>query len=205
MGIRSLFNDLFSSKDLTVVTFGDSLTYRYEDQSSPVLTQKLSQLIPELNWINAGVSGDDILMAKKRYKNDVLSHHPDVVTFLFGTNDSSFHHNVPIESFKQTLLEMLDLLGDERAILITPPPVDEKKQVGKRTNERIQRYRKVILDIGKIRKIPVIDLYEEFITHPNFPEILKGNLDDGLHFGEAGYNLYAAAIAKCLKENFLAE
>lgn len=203
MSIHSLLKNLFSSKDLTVVTFGDSLTYRFEGESTHMLTKKLTQLIPELNWINAGVPGDDVVLARKRFEKDVLSHHPDVVTFLFGTNDASFHHDIPVETFRRMLSEMVDLLGSKRAILITPPPVEEKKQVGKRTNERIMWYRQVVLDIAKQRHIPVIDLYQEFINHPTFPEILKGELDDGLHFGEAGYNLYAAAIVRTLKAHFL--
>ncbi|WP_025727908.1 SGNH/GDSL hydrolase family protein [Atopobacter phocae] len=199
----SWLKDFLSPNDLTIINFGDSLTYRFENASSHLLTLKLKQMLPEINWINSGVNGNTILQAKERFERDVLSHHPDIVTFMFGSNDASMDRNVPVEAYRRTLNEMIEILGKERVILITPPPVDESKQMGKRTNERINWYRQVVLEIGREQKIPVIDLYNVFYEHSDFPNILKGKKDDGLHFGESGYNLYAASIVKMLKTQFL--
>lgn len=203
MGLIRWLRSFLSNDDLTVVTFGDSLTTRHEGHDEPLITLKLEQLLPDLNWINAGHPGDDVLSADKRFEKDVLRHHPDIVTILFGTNDSSFHHNVSQIEFRQTLIKWIEEIGSERVILITPPPVDEAKQLNKRTNERINAYRTIIITLSQKYQIPLIDLFLIFKNDSRYPEILHGERNDGLHFGEAGYNLYAASIAKCLREHFL--
>lgn len=203
MGLLHWLRSFLSEDDLTIVTFGDSLTSRHEGYHEPLITLKLEQLLPDLNWINAGHSGDDVLSADQRFKQEVLNHHPDVVTIMFGSNDASFHHNVSHIEFRQTLTKWIDELGPKRVILITPPPVDEVKQVNKRTNERLNTYRLIIIELSQKYHIPLIDLYQIFKNDARYPEILRGERDDGLHFGEAGYNLYAASIAKCLRDHFL--
>ncbi|MFO7937811.1 MAG: GDSL-type esterase/lipase family protein [Kiritimatiellia bacterium] len=68
-----------------LVCLGDSLTScggkdgRYSDH--------LQRMLPHVRVINTGIGGDTLEGARKRYKEDVLKEHPDVVVVALGAND----------------------------------------------------------------------------------------------------------------------
>ena len=184
---------------LEVICFGDSITARKEGYPSPILTHKLSSKMPNYKFINAGVSGNTTEQAMFRFNKDVLSKRPDVVTVLFGANDSSTDKLVDIDTFKRNISLFAKQIGPEKTILISPAPVDESLQRN-RTNERLKQYAQVVQEVAEETNSYFIDFFQILYSYPNYKELLVGEQNDGLHFGEASYELLSDLIVKKVEE-----
>ncbi|MGF9976587.1 GDSL-type esterase/lipase family protein [Viridibacillus arvi] len=178
---------------MKIICFGDSITARKENYPKPVLTSMLKLKMKQHQFINAGVSGNTTEQARVRFKKDVLSKNPDVVTVLFGGNDSAKHKLIPIGTFKSNIRYFVQQIGADRTILITSPPVDEALQPN-RKNQRLKEYGQAAKDVAEETGCHIIDFFEILYSKPNYKELLVGMKNDGLHFGEAGYDLLSDAI-----------
>lgn len=184
---------------LEIICFGDSITARKEGYPSPILTHKLESKMPNYEFINAGVSGSTTEQAMFRFNKDVLSKRPDVVTVLFGANDSATHKYVDLDTFKRNISLFAKQIGPEKTILISPAPVDESLQPN-RTNERMEQYAQAVQEVAEETGSYYIDFFHLLYSHPNYKELLVGEKNDGLHFGEAGYELLSDEIVKKVEE-----
>lgn len=183
----------------TVVCFGDSITARKEGNPSPALTYKLSQKLPNYNFINSGVSGNTTEQAIERFAADVIAKKPDYVTVLFGSNDSATYRLVDLELFKRNITTFAKVIGPEKTILISPPPVDESLQEN-RSNETLLQYTTVVREVAEETGSHYIDFFTAMYSREDYKELLVGEKDDGLHFGEAGYELLSSLIVEKLEE-----
>lgn len=184
---------------LDVVCFGDSITARKEGYPSPILTHKLTSKLKNYRFINAGISGNTTAQAMERFEKDVLVKKPDIVTILFGANDSSIHKFVELDAFKQNIKEFTKRIGAEKTILITPAPVDEALQPN-RSNERLKQYAQAVKEVAAETGCHMIDFFSVLYSKPNYKELLIGEKNDGLHFGEAGYEILSDLIVQKLEE-----
>ncbi|WP_226681431.1 GDSL-type esterase/lipase family protein [Sutcliffiella horikoshii] len=177
----------------TLICFGDSLTARHEGKDNPRLTEKLSFKLPTFRVLNAGISANTTKDALRRIEKDVLTHRPDLVTVLFGSNDAAVHKKVALNTYEENLLKITQLIGPDKTILITPPPVDEKLQPN-RKNSELAKYADAVKRVSDGTGSYLIDFYTEMYNRQNYKELLVGILNDGLHFGEAGYDILAKLI-----------
>lgn len=184
---------------LEVICFGDSITARKEGYPSPILTHKMSSKMPNYKFINAGVSGNTTEQAMFRFNKDVLSKRPDVVTVLFGANDSATDKLVDIDTFKRNISLFTKQIGPEKTILISPAPVDESLQRN-RTNERLKQYAQVVQEVAEETNSYFIDFFQIVYSKPNYKELLVGEKNDGLHFGEACYELLSDVIVEKIED-----
>lgn len=184
---------------LEVICFGDSITARKEGYPSPILTHKMSSKMPNYKFINAGVSGNTTEQAMFRFNKDVLSKRPDVVTVLFGANDSATDKLVDIDTFKRNISLFTKQIGPEKTILISPAPVDESLQRN-RTNERLKQYAQVVQEVAEETNSYFIDFFQIVYSKPNYKELLVGEKNDGLHFGEACYELLSGVIVEKIED-----
>ncbi|MCP3031530.1 SGNH/GDSL hydrolase family protein [Halobacillus sp. A1] len=184
---------------LKLVCFGDSITAGTQGLSKPMLTTKLAEHLKEFEIINAGVSGDNTCDAMSRIQNDVMKHNPDLVTVLFGANDAAFHKMVDIETYKENLYKIIEHIGSDKAILISPAPVDEKLQFD-RTNNVLSEYSLIVQEAARDTGSYFIDFFSEFISIDNYQEKLIGLENDGLHFGEKGYDILVRLMVSKIKE-----
>lgn len=184
---------------LEVICFGDSITARKEGYPSPILTHKMSSKMPNYKFINAGVSGNTTEQAMFRFNKDVLSKRPDVVTVLFGANDSATDKLVDIDTFKRNISLFTKQIGPEKTILISPAPVDESLQRN-RTNERLKQYAQVVQEVAEETNSYFIDFFQIVYSKPNYKELLVGEKNDGLHFGEACYELLSDLIVEKIED-----
>lgn len=183
----------------SLVCFGDSITARHEGYDSPRLTALLEDTLDD-DWcvINSGVSGDNTRDAVARIEADVLHYHPDYVTVLFGANDAAFHKMISLTEYEQHLRTIVSKVSPKNCILISPAPVDERVQFA-RTNILLQQYAKVVEKISINTGCYYIDLFTAMWSEPNYPELLKSDRDDGLHFGPLGYKFLSSMIIEKLK------
>lgn len=181
---------------MKLVCFGDSITARTEGHERALLTIKLEEKLGE-DWkvINAGVPGDNTFDALERIEKDVLIHHPDFVTVLFGANDAGFHKMVKLDDYASNLIHIATSIDPKKTVLISPAPVDESLQEA-RTNSVLKQYAEVVREVSVITGSYFIDLFTNMIEIHNLTEILRGQLNDGLHFGELGYDYLSDMISK---------
>ncbi|MGP4074707.1 SGNH/GDSL hydrolase family protein [Halobacillus sp. K22] len=181
-----------------LVCFGDSLTARNEGFDQPMLTTKLAKQFNQYEVINAGVSGDNTVDGLSRMERDVMVHEPDGVTVFFGANDAAFHKTVPIELYKKNLFKIVERISPERTILISPAPVDEKVQMA-RTNAVLYQYAFAAKQVAEDTGCHFIDFYHQMISLEDYPDKLRGIKDDGLHFGEEGYDFLVQLLTEKIK------
>lgn len=74
----------------------------------------------ELEFMNRGISGDDLSRLEKRWEEDAISLEPDVLSLLIGTNDVSYHleqraqEPFDFESWEQRYRALLDKVRTAR-------------------------------------------------------------------------------------------
>ncbi|MFQ3545075.1 GDSL-type esterase/lipase family protein [Halobacillus rhizosphaerae] len=183
-----------------IICFGDSLTARREGHETSLLTKLIQQKRPEDCLINAGVSGDNTRQAIQRLEEDVLNYQPDLVFVLFGSNDAAMHKQVPIEEYHRNLEWITDQIGPDKVILVTPPPVDENLQKS-RSNQTLELYGTAVKEVAQLNQTKLLPFYD-LLKDLDYPDILKGVKNDGLHFGEKGYKLLAEWMLEEIKQTF---
>ncbi|MER2059738.1 MAG: SGNH/GDSL hydrolase family protein [Niallia sp.] len=178
-----------------LICFGDSITAGVENRNEAVLTAKLADKINHYEIINAGVNGDNTVDALNRIQIDVINKKPDLVTVLFGANDAAFHKMIPLSLFQNNISRIVQLIGPEKTILITPAPVDETVQFA-RTNEVLASYANAVKEVATETGAHFIDFYSEMLSLEDYQKKLIGIHNDGLHFGEEGYDILVDLIVK---------
>jgi isoamyl acetate esterase len=184
---------------LKLVCFGDSITARKEGLDTPMLTTKLAGQLDGFEVINAGVSGNNTIDAISRIEYDVLKHSPDLVTVLFGANDAAFHKMVDLNTYQNNIYKITQIIKPERTILISPAPVDEKVQFA-RNNEILFDYASAVKQVAFDTGSHFIDCFSKMIALDDYPQILKGTRNDGLHFGDKGYDFLVRLLVEKIKE-----
>ncbi|WP_246945349.1 SGNH/GDSL hydrolase family protein [Bacillus pinisoli] len=183
----------------TLVCFGDSITAGKEGHKESLLTSLLSKQLVDFKIINSGVPGDNTNQALDRLKNDVLVYKPDLVTVLFGANDAALHKTVELEVFKENIRKITTSIGSNRTILISPAPVDEELQKA-RTNIILSKYADAVREVSIETESHFIDLFGYILSKDQYQTILKGLDNDGLHFGELGYEILSQLIVQKITE-----
>lgn len=179
-----------------LICFGDSITAGWNGrEDTPRLTDRLA-LGLNCSVRNAGVSGETTDQGLLRIDRDVLKVPCDKVTVLFGANDSSFHKGIPLARFSENLDRIVRLITPEKVILMTPSPVIDEKQIGKRTNERVARYAEAVRNCAHALAVPLIDLNREMAGKGSYESLLS---EDGLHFSDKGYDFLSGLMTDKLK------
>ncbi|MFX3618149.1 MAG: SGNH/GDSL hydrolase family protein [Sporolactobacillus sp.] len=174
-----------------LVCFGDSLTAGWDGQKeTPRLTCRLEKGLG-LPVRNAGVPGETTRQALKRLVPDVLNQRAPFVTVLFGSNDASFHKGIPIDEFTDNLRKICRTINDTHLLLLTPPPVIESRQIGKRINARIDHYVSAIEAVARALPVDLADFHQLMLEQRDYTTCL---LPDGLHLTDSGYDLLAGLI-----------
>ena len=201
--------------DLTIMFFGDSITYgfccEYGKDYVSLLKNKVKEDFDGYDIIirNRGVNGESSRAGLERLNNELDSYRPDLVVMLFGSNDSAYNlwYHVGIEEFSCNYDKIIRTVRDTGAkiVLITPPPVIEDKDFPFIDNEVLNKYCDVIKEKGLKYNIPVIDMNEAFLNADggNIKQFLQW---DGVHISTEGYSLFfntAYSVLKPVIENLL--
>ncbi|MFI3887987.1 GDSL-type esterase/lipase family protein [Streptococcus parauberis] len=187
---------------------GDSLMARYEDADIPMVNIKLYDLDPTLKVTNSAISGNSTRDLLARYDDIIMDTQSEYLFVLVGTNDLSIDRDISPLEFEKNLNQLIDIFETrfmtQRIHFLLPPPVDEAKQK-KRTNQRLVQYGQLITKVCQEKDCCVLDLNQAFrdaaTPEVSLEDILVGIKDDGLHFGEKGYEILAKTINGALKRN----
>jgi lysophospholipase L1-like esterase len=166
------------------------------------------------------------------------------MTIFFGANDARLpntpggpQQHIPIEEFTQNLIAIVQhpvvrAHTDIGLILITPPPVDERKalacdkakdsqcgDVHRRRAPTTAAYAQAVRDVGRETGVPVIDLWTAMIARAGgtaadeddlivgdaaapVSVILQNLLDDGLHLSAAGYQVLYSELTALIAKQW---
>lgn len=187
---------------MKVLLLGDSLFAGQEGKLEPHINDSLRQIIPEIEIRNLAESGDNSFdLLDKLEKQDFAG--ADWVFVWIGANDLATHKQVYLgefqENMRQIVHKLLTRYSANQIILLSPAPVDERKQVY-RTNRLVAYYSEIVEQVAYESCLDYISM--EFVfEQTDFPlqDILRGSRDDGLHFGSLGYTILAQTLSEYIK------
>jgi len=210
------------NKIMTIVAFGDSITYAVghagvneAETYRHLLQTELSEAASmAVKVINAGLNSDTTKGALARLEQDVLRHKPDYVTIMFGVNDAGYYRpNGPVagtprttkDDFRKNLrliVERISAMGAQ-PILATPVPMSKYYWLADLPayrehglNYLVDEYANVIRELAEEVNVPLIDPHRAFSENPNTQEFVP----DGIHPDKTGQRLIADLFLSFFKK-----
>lgn len=187
-----------------ILLLGDSLFVRREGATRPMIEACLLRNFPDLTISNSAISGINSQGLLEQLPILLPENPVDKIFILVGSNDLVTTHRILEADFAdhlgQIMEQLLQTYQPEQICLLSPPPVDENKQ-WYRHNGLVVSYTAVMETIAEQWSCSFINLYQIFMDKTKevpLELLLEGSLDDGLHFGQLGYELIASAIGHTL-------
>ena len=168
--------------------------------------------------INAGVGGNNTYNILDRLDSDVLSHQPDLVVMMVGTNDMlNSSNSVPLDQYEANLTQLIQRItntGSQLAMMTVLPcyepyllerhPASFYGDDG--PNGRVELANEVIQQVATTYNIPVIDTHTLFDLYGNVGDTVDSlirneancGVRDGVHPTPEGYVLIGNAIADAI-------
>lgn len=189
---------------MRVLLTGDSIIARHEGMQKPYLNYELEKKMPGIQLLNTAVPGINSGAFFARLNELVLKQkQQDILVLLLGTNDLPLHKQVPLVQFRKNMnlivSAVICLYWPKYVILISPPAVDERKQKV-RNNQLVKQYGAAVREVAFEYRTHYVDLGQAMIARGNLSQLCQGQKDDGLHFGQAGYDLLSDLLVKELKQ-----
>lgn len=172
--------------------------------------------------INAGIAGNTSTELLARIERDVLSHKPDLVIVMVGTNDMlNSKKMASFELYSSNLSEIVNTLkqNNTEVILLAPPPVDsvylferhERELFHETPDVKMDSVRQIVARTAQINQVYFIDVFQKFkdLNLPRHNEDLfimnpiNSGHRDGIHPTRLGYFFIAENIFSLLKEGGL--
>ncbi len=186
-----------------IICFGDTITEMGLVVESRGFVARLAErYIRRADVLTRGFSGYTTRDALAILDQAVLAEHPHSVVLFFGASDSvlpdQFQH-VPLEEYRANIRELATQIACSGAwvLLITPPPLDERK-TRSRTMAHTEQYALACYETALEMNLPVIDLFHLVQQHEGWE---RKCLVDGIHLNAAGMDLlYEAVVAELNKQ-----
>lgn len=190
-------------KDTTIVCLGDSVTGVYYHTGGyraypEMLELGLRKAHPttSIRVINAGISGHTTSDGLARLEQDVLRHHPDLVTISFGLNDMT--PSVPPDQFRTNLEQLIDRCRAQPSLvmLCTPNAVIHTES---RPIPRLIDYCRIIREVGQTKEVPVCDQFaagERLKVRA--PQTWRLTMSDEIHPNMDGHKRMAEELCRSI-------
>jgi lysophospholipase L1-like esterase len=158
--------------EIRIVTLGDSITrgvragVKLEETFSVLLQDSLQKKKINARVINVGIGGERTDQALARLAKGVVALKPNVVTIMYGTNDSYVDRGqkeprLSATQYEENLRKLIAQLREAGAkpVLMTPPRWGDKAKngIGENPNVRLGKYVEVCRKVAKETKTPLID------------------------------------------------
>ena len=163
-------------KSKRLVVLGDSITRGVRSGVSAEsiyqtrIQTKLSTATIKVEVLNEGIGGERTDMALRRLNKSVIAKHPDIVTVMYGTNDSyvdigKTKSRITAEAYESNLRTIVDKLraANIQVVLMTSPrwgAVASNNGAGEHPNVQLQKYVARCRLVAKDKKVPLIDHYK---------------------------------------------
>ena len=180
-----------------IVALGDSITRGARprvtpQQTFPALTQAaLRGAGVRAQVHNVGIGGERTDLALERLERDVISQRPDIVTVMYGTNDSwvdkgKMESRLPEQQFEENLRLIVSRLrvAKTRVVLMTEPRFGEENQrngLGEDPNVRLARYMERVRVVAYELTVPLVDHFGQWTELQQRGQKLQSWTTDGCH------------------------
>ena len=210
---QSSVGDINGDGKVSVLTFGDSITYGVGDGLSP---GSFVEEIPDigaangyparisaamgLDVANAGLPGERLLTGGiYRLPSLVVGSDVDVVVIMEGANDAI--NRVESREYRIALQRLINVvLADGRNVVLAtlPPPAASRRSLALYTS----LYSSIIRELGAINSVAVAEVEQKFVTEcPDLDMCSLYNIPEGLHPNTAGYDAIAEVMQVALGGN----
>lgn len=166
------------SEPIRIITLGDSITkgvrpgVKAEETFAALLQESLKKEGIAAEVTNVGIGGERTDQALKRLQSQVIDKKPNIVTIMYGTNDSFVDKGKTTSRLTEaeyranlkSIVEELRKAGI-KPILMQPNPFGGKYSnngVGEHPNKRLDLYVGVNREVAKEMKAPTVDHHERW-------------------------------------------
>ena len=193
-----------------IVALGDSITRGARPKVTP------TQIFPALvqgalrergvrtQVHNVGIGGERTDLALERLERDVISQRPDIVTVMYGTNDSwvdkgKMESRLSEQQFEGNLRLIVSRLraAKTRVVLMTEPRFGEENQrngLGEDPNIRLARYMERVRVVAQELTVPLVDHFGQWTELQQRGQKLQSWTTDGCHPNIEGHAVLANRI-----------
>lgn len=192
----NLLNDINGDGIVSVVTFGDSITYGIGDGGLGLKAKagypKRAASILGVPFSNQGNPGEQIADASSRFFSAVKSSNADIVILLEGANDATQQLAAgEYRKFVQRFINGTISLGKVPVVMTLPLPCCDHASLQPFT----AAYSETVKSLAKINQIHFVDLERAWKTTCKSIQCELYNLPEGLHPTSNGYTVIAQAVS----------
>ena len=207
-------------RNLTIVTLGDSITKGVRggvtnDQTfASLIEQRLTADGRSVDVINVGIGGERTDQALQRFDR-VLRHHPNIVTIMYGTNDSYVDQGktvsrISVDDYRKNLIEIVARLLSRgiQPVLMTAPRWSDKagkNGIGENPNIKLEPFVQACREVAKEWRVPLVDHFADWMTAHDAGTDLHDWTTDGCHPNPVGHVKLADAMLPVLSETIGSE
>ena len=200
--------------DVRIVVLGDSITkgvrtgVASEEIYQHLLEQRLSLPNRSVEILNEGIGGERTDQALKRLETTVLSKKPDIVTVMYGTNDSYVdpgknRSRLTVEQYQSNLNAIVFKLQQAKiqVILMTEPRWGSpaRNGIGENPNLKLEKFMTACREVAKENEIPLVDNYQLWLDAEQKGANLSDWTTDECHPNPLGHEKLTAAILPVLR------
>ena len=200
--------------EMKIVTLGDSVTKGVRPGVKPaetfaaLLQEQLRAKGLSVHVVNVGIGGDRTDQALLRLKTDVVKHEAQVVTIMYGTNDSYVDRGEPGSRLSrdvyranlQKLVRDLRLEGIEPVLMTEPRWAQDAAPngLGEHPNQRLARYVEVCREVAREEGTQLVDHFAHWTQSERNGVRLRDWMTDGCHPNPRGHKEMAATMLPVL-------
>lgn len=185
-----------------IVTLGDSITKGVRSgvtagqTFAALLESQLRERGVAADVVNVGIGGERTDQALRRLEQ-VLEHEPDLVTVMYGTNDSYVDQGrdqsrISAEAYRENLRKIVvELLrrGIVPVLMTEPRWADDARPngLGESPNKRLEEYVEVCRETARHWRVPLVDHYAGWSEAREQGRNLRSWTTDGCHPNPLGH------------------
>lgn len=202
-------------RHLTIVTLGDSITKGVrsgvtDEQTFAALAGKrLTDEGYSVRVINVGIGGERTDQALARLES-VFAHKPDIVTIMYGTNDSYVDKGktasrLTVDQYRANLQNIVAQLLRRgiQPVLMTEPRWSDKagpNGLGENPNVKLEPFIEACRETASKWRVPLVDHFADWTNAKQNGADLHGWTTDGCHPNADGHAKLADAMLPILKQ-----
>ena len=197
-------------KKIRIVTLGDSITkgvrpgVAANETFAAFLQKQATEAGYDAEVLNVGIGGERTDQALERLDRDVFAKSPDIVTVMYGANDSYVDPGktaprLSQAQFRENLERIVDRTqaAGARVVLMTEPRWGAKPSpngLGEHPNVRLEQFMILVKEVARAKMVPLADHFADWTRREREGLDLATVTTDLLHPNPAGHRLLADAI-----------
>lgn len=205
----------WATRPIMIVTLGDSITrgvrpgVTAEQTFAARLESQLNAGGTMVRVVNVGIGGERTDQALERL-NRVFEHRPDIVTIMYGTNDSyvdagATGSRLSVARYRENLSRLVSTLLERgiRPVLMTAPRwADDTAAngLGENPNLRLEPYIAACREVAGLWRLPLVDHYARWTEARQQRTNLREWTTDGCHPNPAGHEVLTRTMLAGIQE-----